>query len=136
MFMVLKYLIYNIFKKVKTYATQYRDKRQHKWSGIVSRDLLGEMFLQVLGHAEALNLLGSEHLGHRLVRGEVLPVLGVLEVVLLQVGPQPFGDLQKISCNVRCIKNIHRNKKINFGLGKDCWILISISYHLTFKFIP
>ena len=118
MFMVLKYLIYNIFKKVKTYATQYRDKRQHKWSGIVSRDLLGEVFLQVLGHAEALNLLASEHLGHRLVRGEVLPVLGVLEIVLLQVGPEPFGDLQKISYNVGWIHNYTQEQENQ--LGKDC----------------
>ena len=95
MFMVLKYLIYNIFKKVKTYATQYRDKRQHKWSGIVSRDLLGEVFLQVLGHAEALDLLISKDRSHGLVRGEPLLVLGVLELVLLQVGPEFLDTLQK-----------------------------------------
>ena len=95
MFMVLKYLIYNIFKKVKTYATQYRDKRQHKWSGIVSRDLLGEVFLQVLGHAEALNLLISKNGSHGGIRGEPLLVLGILQLLFLQVGPQPLDTLRE-----------------------------------------
>ena len=52
------------------------------------------MFLQVLGHAEGLDLLGSEHGGHGLVGGEPLLVLGVLEVVLLQVGPETLDDLK------------------------------------------
>ena len=68
------------------------------------------MFLEVLGHAEGLDLLGSEHGGHGLVGGEPLLVLGVLEVVLLQVGPETFDDLQntnylglKIQCDPRII---------------------------------
>ena len=41
-----------------------------------------------LGHAEGADAVGAENLGHLLVGGEVLLVLGVLEVVLLDVGPQ------------------------------------------------
>ena len=55
------------------------------------------MFLEVLGHAEGLDLLGSEHGGHGLVGGEPLLVLGILEVVLLQVGPETLDDLQNIN---------------------------------------
>ena len=55
------------------------------------------MFLEVLGHAEGLDLLGSEHGGHGLVGGEPLLVLGILEVVLLQVGPETLDDLQYIN---------------------------------------
>lgn len=41
-----------------------------------------------LGHAEGADLVLSEDLGHLGVGGEELLVLGVLEVVLLDVGPQ------------------------------------------------
>ena len=70
------------------------------------------MFLEVLGHAEGLDLLGSEHGGHGLVGGEPLLVLGVLEVVLLQVGPETLDNLRntnylglKIQCDPRIIIN-------------------------------
>ena len=46
-----------------------------------------------LGHGEGPNPLGAEDLGHLLVGGEELLVLGVLEVVLLQVGPQLLDAL-------------------------------------------
>ena len=39
---------------------------------------LTEVLLQVLGHTEGLDLLGAEHGGHQLVRGEPLLVLRVL----------------------------------------------------------
>ena len=41
-----------------------------------------------LGHAEGADAVGAENLGHLLVGGEELLVLGVLEVVLLEVSPQ------------------------------------------------
>ena len=43
-----------------------------------------------LGHAEGADAVGAENLGHFLVGGEVLPVLGILEVVLFQVSPKLF----------------------------------------------
>ena len=54
---------------------------------------LGEVGGEKLGHAEGTDLLGAENLGHLLVGGEVLLVLGVLEVVLLQVGPELLDAL-------------------------------------------
>ena len=47
------------------------------------RNLLNfsQVFLEVLGHSEGLDLLGAENLGHLLVGGEELLVRGVLEVV-------------------------------------------------------
>ena len=53
------------------------------------------MLLQVLGHAETLDLLSPEDGSHGLVGGEPLLVLRVLELVLLQIGPEPLGALQK-----------------------------------------
>ena len=41
-----------------------------------------------LGHAEGADTIVAENLGHLLVGGEELLVLGVLEIVLLEVGPQ------------------------------------------------
>jgi hypothetical protein len=41
-----------------------------------------------LRHGEAPHAVGAEHLGHGLVRLEVLPVVFVLQVVLLDVGPE------------------------------------------------
>ena len=52
------------------------------------------MLLQVLGHAETLDLLSPKDGSHRLVRREPLLVLGVLELVLLQIGPEPLGALR------------------------------------------
>ena len=46
-----------------------------------------------LGHGEGADTVGSENLGHLLVGGEELLVLGVLEVVLLEVGPQLLDAL-------------------------------------------
>ena len=46
-----------------------------------------------LGHGEPLDLVLSEDLGHLLVGGEVLPVLRVLQVLLLEVGPQELHQL-------------------------------------------
>ena len=53
----------------------------------------GQVLLEVLAHAECLHPLVAEDGLHGGVRGEVLLVLGVLEVLLLQVGPEPFDDL-------------------------------------------
>ena len=68
------------------------------------------MFLEVLGHAEGLDLLGSEHGGHGLVGGEPLLVLGILEVVLLQVGPETLDDLQ----NINYLRFVENHKQIRF----------------------
>jgi len=43
-----------------------------------------------LGHTEGTDAVVAENLGHLLVGVEELLVLGVLEVVLLDVGPQLF----------------------------------------------
>lgn len=54
---------------------------------------LREVSRQELGHGEAAQPLAPEHLGHLLVRDEELLVLRVLEVVLLDVGPQLLDAL-------------------------------------------
>ena len=68
------------------------------------------MLLEVLAHAEGLHPLVAEDGLHGGVRGEVLLVLGILKVVLLQVGPETLDDLQntnnlglKIQCDPRII---------------------------------
>jgi len=48
---------------------------------------------QELGHAESPDAIVAEDLGHLLVGVEELLVLGVLEVVLLDVGPQLLDAL-------------------------------------------
>ena len=52
------------------------------------------MFLQILGHREALDLLLPKDGLHGLVGGEPLLHLRVLKVVLLQVVPQLLHDLR------------------------------------------
>ena len=59
------------------------------------------MLLQILGHAEGLDLLVSKDGSHRGVGGEPLFVLGVLQILLLQVGPKSLDTL--------------RNNKIKLG---------------------
>ena len=58
-----------------------------------SFDVCGQVLLEVLAHAESLHPLAAEDWLHSGVGGEVLLVLRVLEVVLLQVGPEPLDDL-------------------------------------------
>ena len=53
----------------------------------------GQVLLEVLAHAESLHPLVAEDGLHGGVGGEVLLVLRVLEVVLLQVSPEPLNDL-------------------------------------------
>lgn len=53
------------------------------------------MLLQVLGHAEALDLLISKDRSHGLIGSEPLLVGGVLELLLLQVGPEPLDALNE-----------------------------------------
>ena len=48
---------------------------------------------KILGHTEASDAVLAEHLGHLLVRGEKGLVVRVLEVFLLEVGPQMFDAL-------------------------------------------
>ena len=55
----------------------------------------GQVLLEVLGHGECLDLLGSEDGSHGGVGGEPLLVLGVLEVLLLEIGPKPLDHLFK-----------------------------------------
>ena len=56
-------------------------------------DSLGKVSAEKLGHSKSTNAFSSEDLGHLLVRGEVLLVLRVLEVVLLEVSPQLLHTL-------------------------------------------
>ena len=42
-------------------------------------------------HDEVMHAISTEDLGQLLVGGEVLLVLGVLEIVLLEVGPNQLG---------------------------------------------
>ena len=58
-----------------------------------SFDVCGQVLLEVLAHAECLDSLVTEDGLHFSVWGEELLVLRVLEVVLLQVGPEPLDDL-------------------------------------------
>ena len=51
------------------------------------------MLLKVLAHGESLDPLAPEDGLHFGVRGEELFVLRVLEVILLQVSPEPLDDL-------------------------------------------
>ena len=53
-----------------------------------------QMLLQVLGHAEALDLLLSKDWLHGLVGGKPLLVLRILQVVRLEVGPQLLDNLR------------------------------------------
>ena len=41
-------------------------------------------------HSERADSVGSKYFGHILVGGEILLVLGILEVVLFYIVPQPF----------------------------------------------
>ena len=56
-------------------------------------DLLGEVLLQVFCHTETSDLLSTKNLCHGVVGGEKLFILWVLEVLLLQVGPQTLRNL-------------------------------------------
>lgn len=51
------------------------------------------MSLEELGHTEGTNLVLSENGNHLGVGSEVLLVLGVLELVGLDVGPEPLDNL-------------------------------------------
>ena len=55
---------------------------------------VGQMLLKVLAHAEGLHPLVAEDGLHGGVGGEELLVLRVLEVLLLQVGPEPLDALR------------------------------------------
>jgi len=53
---------------------------------------LAEVILQVLGHAEGADLLRAEDGRHSLVRGEILAVGRVLQVLGLEVGPESLDN--------------------------------------------
>ena len=53
----------------------------------------GEVFAQVLGHGESLQLVGTKEFGHLFVGDEVLFVLRILEIVVLDIGPKMFNAL-------------------------------------------
>ena len=59
--------------------------------GVLS--LVGEVSLQILGHPEGLDGLGAEDGRHDLVGREEEHNLGVLEVVLVDVGEQALQGL-------------------------------------------
>lgn len=54
---------------------------------------VGQVGLEELGHAEGAHLVSPEDGLHLGVGGEVLLVLGVLQLVGLEVGPDPLDDL-------------------------------------------
>ena len=56
--------------------------------------LIRDVVLEVFNHTKPLDLFLSEHLGHGGVRGEHPFVLRVLQVVLLNVGPQFLDQLR------------------------------------------
>jgi hypothetical protein len=79
---------------------QYNVFRSSAGCSVVSRLVqssagcsVGEMSAQELGHAKGLDPLAAEDWLHQLVRSEPLLVLGVLEILLLEVGPEPLDDL-------------------------------------------
>ena len=45
---------------------------------------------EILGHSKGTDFVAAKNLRHLLVRGEVLPVFRILEVVLFQVSPKFF----------------------------------------------
>merc|ERR1712109_155763 len=55
-----------------------------------SFEKLRKVFRQELGHTKSTDAVGTENLCHLFVRGEVLLVVGILQVVLLEVCPQFF----------------------------------------------
>ena len=55
------------------------------------------MCAKILGHTEASDAVLAENLGHLLVRGEKGLIVRVLEVFLLEVGPQMFDALSTAS---------------------------------------
>ena len=63
--------------------------RSRRWGS----SFLGQVGADVLGHREAAHLVLAEDLGHLLVGDEVLLVLGILQVVLLDVGPEELHEL-------------------------------------------
>ena len=54
-----------------------------------------EVALQVLGHTETLDLLRPEDGSHGVIGSEPLLVLGILQVLLLEVGPETLGALKQ-----------------------------------------
>ena len=69
-----------------------KDTKNTKHSLLVR---VGEVLLEVFGHTEALDLLISEDGGHGSIGSEPLLVLGVLEFLLLQIGPESLHTLQR-----------------------------------------
>ena len=65
---------------------------------------LGEVGADELGHGEGADAVLAEDLGHLLVGEEVLLVLRVLQVVLLEVGPQLLDALGPRKERIRLIK--------------------------------
>lgn len=66
-------------------------KAQKAGSGLVLRSRI-EMLGDELGHSEASDLVPTEDARHLLIGREVLLVFRVLQVVLLDVGPQVLDD--------------------------------------------
>ena len=64
---------------------------------------LGEVLLQVFHHGETPDLLLSKHGSHGLIGSVELLSLGVLEVLLLQVGPESLDTLKRRVTN--CVGN-------------------------------
>ena len=63
-----------------------------RYSGLLVR--VGQVLLEVLAHAEGLHPFVAEDGLHGGIGGEVLLVLRILEVLPLQVGPEPLDALR------------------------------------------
>lgn len=91
-----------------------------KWvvsSGPILACKLVEVFRQELGHAEPSDFVLSKDLGHFFVRGEILLVFGVLQLVLFYVGPQLLNNYA--SGSVRQADNGSQIRRQSVALGKS-----------------
>lgn len=81
-------------------------------------NFLGQVGGEELGHAEGTDAVVAEDLGHLLVGHKELLVLGVLEVVLLDVGPELLDALSP--GGLLLANNVGELSAQLHGLGQTC----------------
>ena len=79
-------------------------------------------------HAEGADAISTEDLGQLLVRGEVLLVLGVLEIVLPEVGPDKLGAFG--AAGLILANDISEVSRDLHGLGKSIRLIPYAFRHL------
>ena len=79
-------------------------------------------------HAEGADAISTEDLGQLLVRGEVLLVLGVLEIVLLEVGPNQLGAFG--AAGLLLANDVSEVSRDLHGLGKSSGLTKDSFRHL------